>query len=71
MNKRIGPKMQLAYDFVRDNPGCCKLPVAEHAGANGSRRYGYAVVDRAIKAGLLEVASVKGGRYALYAAIAK
>jgi hypothetical protein len=51
--RRIGPAMQAAQDFVAANPGCRKLAAAEHIGPNGSRRYGYAAVDRAISAGLI------------------
>lgn len=54
-SKRIGPKMKEAAGFVRENPGCAILPVAEAVGPNGSRRYGYAIVHRAIRAGLIRV----------------
>lgn len=63
---RIGPKMQAAVDFVKENPGCAILPVAEAIGPNGSRRYGYAAVHRAIKAGLIEADEGKGNKYELY-----
>jgi len=63
---RIGPKMQEAVAFVADNPGCCILPVAEEVGPYGSRQYGYAIVHRAIKAGLIQAAKdKKNGRYTL------
>ena len=64
--KRIGPKMEEAADYVRENPGCAILPVAEAIGPHGSRRYGYAAVHRAIKAGLIRAERV-GGRYRLEA----
>lgn len=64
---RIGPKMQAAVDFVKENPGCAILPVAEAIGPNGSRRYGYAAVHRAIKAGLIEaIGADEGNKYELY-----
>lgn len=61
------PQMFAARDYVADNPGCAILPVAEHVGPNGSRRYGYATVHRAIKAGLI-CATRRGGKYVLHAA---
>ena len=64
MIKLIGTKMQAAADFVRANPGCAILPVAEHVGPNGSRRFGYATVHRAIAAGLIQAARSRG-RYTL------
>lgn len=47
------PQMFLAVDYVREHPGCSILPVAEYVGPHGSRRYGYAIVHRAIDAGLI------------------
>lgn len=64
---RIGPKMQDAVLFVRDNPGCAILPVAEYVGPNGSRKYGYETVHRAIRAGLIEAVKLPSGRYSLTA----
>lgn len=63
---RIGPKMSRAVDYVRNNPGCAILPVAEYVGPNGSRRCGYATVHRAIRAGLIR-ATWANGRYTLHA----
>jgi len=62
---RVGPKMAQAVEYVRDNPGCAKLPVAEHVGPNGSRQYGYRTVDRAIAAGLIDAVRLANGRYVL------
>ena len=59
-----GNKMKAAVEFVRNNPGCTKLAPAEAVGPNGSRRYGYATVDRCIRAGLI-VAERLNNRYAL------
>ncbi len=60
-------RMIQAAAYVRANPGCAILPVAEHVGPHGSRQYGYQTVHRAIKAGLIR-ATIKGGRYSLTAA---
>ena len=68
MVDRIGPKMAAAVLYVHAHPGCPILPVAEDVGANGSRRYGYAVVHRAMAAGLIEATSGKGNAYALWVA---
>ena len=53
MAKRIGPKMAKAARIVAENPGTAILPVAERVGPNGSRQYGYAIVHRAMRAGLV------------------
>jgi len=62
---RIGEKMKEVVAFVRQNPGCAKLPAAEHVGPHGSRRYGYEIVDRAIRAQLI-CAERNDCRYSLY-----
>lgn len=64
---RTGRKMQEAARYVRANPGCAILPVAEAVGPHGSRQYGYRTVHRAIRAGLIR-ATIKGGVYSLTAA---
>ena len=56
--------MIAAVQYVTQHPGCSILPVAEAIGPNGSRRFGYAAVHRAIRAGLLN-AKRSHGRYAL------
>jgi|OM-RGC.v1.032392763 hypothetical protein len=58
------PRMADAVQYVFFNEGCPKLHVAEHVGPNGSRRFGYQTVDRAIKAGLINARWV-GNRYEL------
>ena len=65
--RACAPKMHAALDYVLDNPGCCKLAVAEAVGPYSSRRYGYAIVDRAIKAGMIDATRGDSGRYALHA----
>ena len=64
--QRIGEKMKLALQLCRTLGGCPKLTIAERVGANGSRKYGYEIVDRCIRRGLIENRSDKPGRYALY-----
>lgn len=61
---RVGPMMERAAAYVAANPGCAILPVAEHVGPHGSRKYGYATVHRAIAAGLIRAAKARG-RYTL------
>ena len=61
------PKMHAALDYVLDNPGCCKLAVAEAVGPYSSRRYGYEIVDRAIRAGMIDATRGECGRYTLRA----
>ena len=69
---RIGPKMQEAVDFVKENPGCAILPVAQHIGPNGSVQYGYRAVHRAIEAGLIQAKPGKRkGTYSLTVASEK
>lgn len=59
------PRMFEAVEYVRSNPGCPKLHVAEHVGPHGSRKFGYQTVDRAIKAGLIEAERLPSGTYRL------
>lgn len=68
--RRIGPVMIAAAEYVAAHPGCAKLPVAEHVGPHGSRKYGYQAVDRAIAAGLIAAVQLPGGAYRLTAALA-
>jgi hypothetical protein len=63
--RRIGPVMARAVDYVRQNPGCRILPVAERVGPNGSRKFGYRAVHRAIRAGLIVATKDAHGRYSL------
>lgn len=63
---RIGYKMAQAVAFVRRNPGCAILPVAEYVGPHRSRKRGYEIVHRAIDSGLIQFTYSKG-RYSLTA----
>jgi hypothetical protein len=63
---RIGPAMIVATRYVAAHPGCPKLPAAEHCGPHGSRKFGYAAVDRAMRAGLIEDRGTSRIAYALY-----
>lgn len=66
---RKGSKMTAAAEYVAAHPGCTKMAAAGHIGPNGSLRFGYAAVDRAINAGMIRAAAVDGGRrYELYPA---
>lgn len=62
----VGHRMLAAASYVCANPGSVKLHVAEHIGPHGSRKFGYAAVDRAINAGLIRAERDKSGRYHLY-----
>lgn len=64
--RKIGPKMEMAVSFVRQNPGCSILPVAEFVGPRKSRKYGYQIVHRAIKAKLIKAEKNTAGIYSLF-----
>jgi hypothetical protein len=65
LTRNKAPKMFSAADFVLAHPGCTKLAVAESVGPNASRRYGYAIVNRAIRRGLIKAVVGPRGRYSL------
>jgi hypothetical protein len=54
---RIGPSMYEALRMVDRAGGAvgAKLDLAELVGPNGSRKYGYEIVDRCLGAGLLVI----------------
>lgn len=56
----LGPRMYETRCYVARNPGCPILPVAEHVGPNGSRRFGYRTVHRCLSAGLLQTEQGRG-----------
>jgi len=62
--KRVGAKMLMATGYVAAFPGTAKYQPAVYAGPNGSTQFGYAIVDRAIGAGLIE-AELLPSRYSL------
>jgi len=57
---RIGPRMIDVLTYVKANPNCIMIRAAEHVAPNGSLKYGYATVHRAIDAGI--IVAVKGAR---------
>lgn len=64
--KQIGPRMQQVADYVRNHPGCPKLwPARAVAPYGRGLAYGYASVNRAIKAGLIKAEVLPNGRYRL------
>jgi hypothetical protein len=65
MAKRIGPKMQMAVDLVRANPGTAILPIAKEIAPYGVHMYGYNAVHRAIRAGLIRAGRKPSGIYSL------
>lgn len=53
-NNEVGPKMDAAVRIVEAHgPKSSKNALAKVVGPNGSQRFGYGIVDRAISAGLL------------------
>lgn len=68
---RIGPCMRAAATYVQLHPGCTKWAAAVYAFGRkqGARQYGYAAVNRAIKAGLIRAEKPNGRRYALYSSV--
>ena len=64
MKTRIGNRMIEAYLYVAAHEGCTMLPVADAIGPNGSRKYGYRAVHRAVEAQLINAEKV-GSRYVL------
>lgn len=51
---RVGPRMLAAVRMCVDGPRA-RLDVVDAVGPNGSRRYGYHTVRRAVRAGLLSL----------------
>ena len=47
----ITPAQDRVVNYVTDNPGARSFEVARAIGPNGSARYGYAAINRAIAAG--------------------
>lgn len=64
---RIGPRMMMAYDYVRQNPDCSKYAVCKAIGPNGSRFYGWRALQRAILAGLILAVKQPNGTFKLRA----
>lgn len=60
MSKRIGPKMAAARYYAGE--GRAIIDVASRVGPNGSLKFGYQIVHRAIKAGIVRTAPPLPGR---------
>lgn len=65
---RHGKRMHQLYEYVHTNPGCTMMQAAGAVGPNGSLRYGYKTVGRALAAGVVVRVerSDKKGCYRLY-----
>jgi hypothetical protein len=60
--------MEMVFEFVMNNPGCCKADAAWAAGLSGKGRGGtWGPVERAISAGLITAEYVHRNRYRLFA----
>jgi len=66
---RIGPKMEMVFEFVMNNPGCCKADAAWAAGLSSKAPFGgtWGPIERAISAGLITAEYVHRNRYRLFA----
>lgn len=64
MAPTIGPKMEQATDFVRENPGATWGQVARHVHPDNPK-HGYPIVARAVAAGLVR-ATREGNEYKLH-----
>lgn len=62
---RIGPKMQQALSLCDKTEGAAVIDVAYATGPHHSLNYGYAIVNRLIRTGLVEVFNVphRRGRF--------
>jgi hypothetical protein len=49
------PQLRAVREYVREHPGCTRQDAAEAVGSHGSRKHGYAAVDRALRAGLINL----------------
>lgn len=64
-SRRVGPKMELSAAYVASHPDCAMIDVAQFVGPNGSLRYGYAIVHRALDMGLIVMTGRRNGRSVL------
>lgn len=67
-NRTIGPRMQAVADYVSTHPGSVSWHVAQAVGPNGSTRFGYEAINRAVAAGIVVRKSGKGNTTHLYPA---
>ena len=65
MNKRVGPKMLQAYEYISAHRGCSKYEVSRAVGPHGSTFYGWRIVQRCIEANMITAVRV-GHAWALY-----
>jgi len=61
IRKAIGPAMRDALKYIYENPGSIPYHVAQAVGPNGSRRFGYQILERCKKRGLIENRAGKDG----------
>lgn len=57
---RIGPKMRWVMQLTQERRTL--IDIADHVGPHGSLRYGYAIIDRTILAGLVAIHPPLPGR---------
>lgn len=60
------PKQDLVVEYVATHPGCPKIGPARAVAPNGSLKYGYRTVDRAIVAGRINAYRTAQGVYRLF-----
>ena len=67
---RIGKKMRLAASFVAVNPGCvmraCAHAVSPLSDPTRNEAFGYDIVHRAVRAGLIRAEKQPNRTYRLY-----
>ena len=61
---RNTPKQDLVVYYVSKNPDCAKIDPARYVAPNGSLKYGYQTVNRAIKNGKIHAVR-SGSKYIL------
>jgi hypothetical protein len=59
---RVGPKMQQILDLASRPGGIMRIDAAKRVGPHGSLGYGYQIVNRCIKAGLVRTGVPYGRR---------
>jgi hypothetical protein len=59
---RIGPKMQILLALVKRCGAIATIDAAERVGPHGSLKFGYAIIERASRKGLVTFAPPLPGR---------